>query len=356
MVEVPTAKQLRQIPLRALVAYAVRCAQRVRPLYVLGTDVPEEAEYLVAIDSAISVAADFATGVDISKMRAMNAEEAAVKAVVAATQFPDADGSAAYAANAVYAVVHTTVAALDLLNSRNDKGEAATAVIIAAITTVDAAAAADKTVIRAAEFDWQMLHRMQLGHFPDAGDPVDPTAKGFLGPIYRDWQGEPKLPRLKSSQLNPPQLNPPQLNPPQLNPPQLNPFPSDSSPSNPLPSRTRSVSVQAPHQPSSPALSSVAVCEPQTAVEFQTNQETLFAQQQQLDVELSRLREEREALESEKRQATEQVMSLVEESLELARQREIVAAEREALRADRNALRGHIQQWLKTLSEQAVSV
>ncbi|NQT14971.1 MAG: hypothetical protein HQ582_19605 [Planctomycetes bacterium] len=57
MTDPPTEDDLKRLPLRSIVAYAVRCARRVRPLHY--SDNPEHVQ---AVDSAIEIAEQFATG------------------------------------------------------------------------------------------------------------------------------------------------------------------------------------------------------------------------------------------------------------------------------------------------------
>src|SRR5262249_16082951 len=56
----------------------------------------------------------------------------------------------------------------------------------AAAIARDAAISADEKVARAAQLDWEMLHRMFLGKFPDFGEPVDAADGGMLGPLFAD--------------------------------------------------------------------------------------------------------------------------------------------------------------------------
>ena len=57
-----TADDLKKLPLRAIVAFAARCARRVEHLAVLEVDHPEAARWNAAIAEAIRVAEDFARG------------------------------------------------------------------------------------------------------------------------------------------------------------------------------------------------------------------------------------------------------------------------------------------------------
>jgi hypothetical protein len=60
----------------------------------------------------------------------------------------------------------------------------ATRVLDSCVTATESAIAADNAVERAARLDWEMLHRMRLGKFPDLGEPINPSETGILGPLY----------------------------------------------------------------------------------------------------------------------------------------------------------------------------
>src|SRR5260370_6078856 len=72
---------LGKLTLRANVAFAVRCAQRIRPCFKLPADAPRRREQMAAVDGAIRVAAAFCRGLPGEAGRAATA--ARVAAVVA---------------------------------------------------------------------------------------------------------------------------------------------------------------------------------------------------------------------------------------------------------------------------------
>src|SRR5262249_59730060 len=55
-------EDLKKLPLRAIVALAVRCAQRVEHMALLPDDHPENDRYRAAVGAALRVAEDFARG------------------------------------------------------------------------------------------------------------------------------------------------------------------------------------------------------------------------------------------------------------------------------------------------------
>ncbi len=96
---IPTEEELRALPRQAVVAFAVRCAQRVRPLFDMAW--PEApADLVVAVDSAILMAEQSAATTEgaASAARAALAADAAEAFAAGHAAY-----SAAYAADAAYA-------------------------------------------------------------------------------------------------------------------------------------------------------------------------------------------------------------------------------------------------------------
>ena len=58
-----TAEDLKILPLRAMVAFAARCARRVESIAQLPTGHPQREAHRVAVDNAIRLAEDIAKGV-----------------------------------------------------------------------------------------------------------------------------------------------------------------------------------------------------------------------------------------------------------------------------------------------------
>ena len=65
MAELPTNAELRKLPIPAIVAYAVRCARRVQPLYSLAGSANVE-RYQGALENALYVAERFCQGHSVS--------------------------------------------------------------------------------------------------------------------------------------------------------------------------------------------------------------------------------------------------------------------------------------------------
>jgi hypothetical protein len=174
---------LKQLPIRAMVAYASRCARRAQPLLKLGRKHRDPETCRKTVDSAIRLAEAFAAGGEIEPQVVAQFEEIMVQALLSVSALGEDFQTAAYAANAAYAVLSATSAALEI-EAADDPTELANRVLDACATATESAISADDAVERAARLDWEMLHRMRLGRFPDLGEPINPTESGILGPLY----------------------------------------------------------------------------------------------------------------------------------------------------------------------------
>lgn len=174
---------LRQLPLRALLAYAARCAHRVSPLFSKHLESPEAAICGQAIAAAITLCEDFAADRDVDPVLVASAEEATVRALMLAGESAGTDNVAAYAANAAYAAINATRVLLEACASDVPE-EAAEAVVEAVGIARDAAISADERVAAAAQQDQEILRQLFLGRFPDLGDAIDPAESGLLGPLF----------------------------------------------------------------------------------------------------------------------------------------------------------------------------
>src|SRR5580704_2897916 len=183
-----SATDLKQLPLRALVAYAARCARRVQSQYALPEGHEEAAACQAALDGAIRIAEQFAAGEEPSAESVAQAEEATVRAMILVSGDENGNSTAAYAANAAYAAIDAATAGLAAMHS-DDPQAAADKVADAAAIAFDAATAIRDDVARAANLDWEMLHRMHLGKFPKVGEAVNPSEKGILGPLFARVEG-----------------------------------------------------------------------------------------------------------------------------------------------------------------------
>src|SRR5215831_1192663 len=90
-----TIEQLKQLPLRAIVAFAARCARRVEPLAQLPTDHPERKKHRGATDAALVMAEGFARGSNSAP------DESLVEAIDKTRAFSRGSLGSEYAAAAV---------------------------------------------------------------------------------------------------------------------------------------------------------------------------------------------------------------------------------------------------------------
>jgi hypothetical protein len=165
--------RLKALPLRAIVAFAARCARRVQPLT---SSLPEHGRD--AVERAIQVAEGFACGDDLTGAAARAAD-------VAADAWADADAADA-AADAARAAANAARAAAWAADA-----DAATAA--RAADAADAAADAARAAADAAAdaLDLNRLIALNLGRPGTRGSPIDPSEAGPLGPLWPngapDW-------------------------------------------------------------------------------------------------------------------------------------------------------------------------
>jgi hypothetical protein len=190
-------EDLKKLPLRAIVALSARCARRVEHLALLPDDDPETERCRGAVANAIRLAEDFAKGLPCSAAETVVREIEAWRPVVQADFVRDsATGAIAMAAHAAAA----SLRALDLRGEMEgpksagaDKPDplphladvtadlAANGAFLAALDAVAAEGHTDAFVSAAVD-DYLKLLRLDLGSYPHAGKPIDPSSRGPLGP------------------------------------------------------------------------------------------------------------------------------------------------------------------------------
>jgi hypothetical protein len=168
MPELPSVEELKQLPLRAIVAYAARCAHRVQP--------PVESFGLTtwhkeSLKHAILVAEEFARGVTTAAI-VKTALDTAVAARRTIWDHPAADAACA-AAEAAFITASYADAA--------DAADAASLIV---------ASIADSAQAQAARADFIHLLGLGLGLSQEFGQPIDPSESGPLGPLWP--KGEPE--------------------------------------------------------------------------------------------------------------------------------------------------------------------
>ena len=195
-----TTEDLKQLPLRAIVAFAARCARRVEPLGQLAAGHPQRESRRVAIDNAIRLAEEIARG---SSCRTV---EPVIQALDS-TQAISGDGVACECAAAAAAAAVRTAASVWLVLNRGESEQVTKrwantlearsylshlASLTAELVAMDAftaaveaanAAGLDDSFFAGAVQDYERLLGLHLGTYPQAGDPVDPAPSGPLGPL-----------------------------------------------------------------------------------------------------------------------------------------------------------------------------
>jgi hypothetical protein len=196
-----TVEHLKALPLRAIVAFAARCARRVEPLAQRPEGDPEREGLRAPIEAALRMAEDFARGADAapdpSVLAAIDPIAAAPGGAPGARRAAAAAASAAHAAASAWhacearaiegykpalecsgetpgfvrALEHVTVdlAALDAFT--------------AAVEAFTAVGYRNEEFVAAALNDYDRLLRLKLGRYPDPGEPIDPSPSGPLGPF-----------------------------------------------------------------------------------------------------------------------------------------------------------------------------
>lgn len=182
MAGIPSGTTLKSLPLRALVAYAARCAQRVQPYFYLPFEHPDGEAAEKALQDAVQVSLDFVRGENLAASHVQDVEEAVVRALIAVSEGESPDTKAALSCNAMYAAIDAAALAIDAVKapSRATQGSK---VVAAAVTSSEAALVVDPDIKHKMIRDFQILTRLSLGRFPDWGRPFDASPKGTLGPL-----------------------------------------------------------------------------------------------------------------------------------------------------------------------------
>lgn len=211
----PTKEELAQLPVRAIVAYAARCARRVQPIYLVrpsaGRLTNRLKAHFQAIHSAISLAENWARKdpVSIEDLRA---------AAIAPTRTVGPSGTRAAPAAAAFAAADAVLFAADpTFYSVNPVLEAAVAEYVAfyAAAAANAAAvfsAAAPRLLKSCRRDFDILRAY---HF-NIDAPVDASAEGVCRELWIDpspnWYADGleqlyKLKILKKSVARKPSVN-----------------------------------------------------------------------------------------------------------------------------------------------------
>jgi len=183
---------LNELPHRAIVAFAVRCARRVQPLYELPEEHPFRLEYIRMLDKALGLIEAMTSG----KSR-IDDRLAAFEAVQAA-RYPAARYAADQAGDGHDAVKSACAAEDAIAVAANDAGEYAHEDASRAAAQIAANIADCGATAAALADDLQQLQ--ELRQSCSCPDPFDPSESGPLGPLWPD--GIPDWYREKRIKLN----------------------------------------------------------------------------------------------------------------------------------------------------------
>jgi hypothetical protein len=193
-----TSEDMKRLPLRAIAALSARIARRIAPRALLPDNHPEAGRYRTALENAIKLTEDFAKGLPCPALESAVREIESCEGVVAG------DFVRETALHAIVLTAHTAATALHVLELRAMPGESplfaaakpspfphladlsadltARDAFTAALTAADADARSDTFIKRGVD-DYQKLLELNLGSYPQAGEPIDPSSKGPLGPL-----------------------------------------------------------------------------------------------------------------------------------------------------------------------------
>jgi hypothetical protein len=194
---------LKTLPLRALVAFAARCAQRVQPYFYLPEDHGDSQMAQEAVSQATQISLGFVNGSLLDPRVAHAAEDAVVRALLAVSDGESPDTKAALSCNAAYAAINATVLALGTVKDPSRATEGSK-VVAATVTALEAALVVDLDIRHKVIRDFQILNRLSLGRFPDWGRGFDASEKGTMGPLEltRDAENAKKARSQKPSLMH----------------------------------------------------------------------------------------------------------------------------------------------------------
>ena len=191
---------MKKLPLRAIVAFAARCARRVEPIALFPAGHSQQEARRLAIDNAIRLAEEIARGSASAStepvLQALEATRAISGAGVGCECAVAAAAAAARTAATVWLVLNpgegdrdadrwtnTPEARSYLSHLANVTADiVALDAFTAAVEAADAVAH-DDAFMRGAIQDYERLLGLHLGTYPQAGQPIDPSPDGLLGPL-----------------------------------------------------------------------------------------------------------------------------------------------------------------------------
>jgi hypothetical protein len=174
-------RDLGQLTIRGNVAFAVRCAQRIRPCFKLPQDHPGGREQTAAVERAIRVAGLVCQGLPTEPGQAAAAARVAERAAAAVSKIT---GFAGYGAvRAAEAAAHAEAC----VSTPSDSGNlavVAAAFSAARVLAANTDAIAFEVVAEAMCADLDKLRSLAPGNCEVLGPAVDPTESGPLGALW----------------------------------------------------------------------------------------------------------------------------------------------------------------------------
>jgi hypothetical protein len=205
-------EDLKSLPLRAMVAFAVRCARRVEHLAQLPEGDVRREQRRLAIDEGLRMAEAVARGDSCPSVESIiPAIDASRHAAGAAARCASAMASAratVHAAASVLSVMDCAVGDQEMpLSARRVEARkflralesttadlAAMSAFTAATNAYDAVGLDNEDLVASSMNDFDRLSCLDLSRFPELGEPIDASPGGPLGPIHLPSQHIPLSP------------------------------------------------------------------------------------------------------------------------------------------------------------------
>lgn len=176
MVEPVSIDELQTLPLRAIVAFAVRAARRAQPLYELPSTDERRDKFLLAVDESLSLSESWLMGIAAASPRA--------RAVVSRA-YEAAEEKSGYMFYATYSAVYAAATAADATAENDSKYAAMTA--FGAAYSVDPYTSVPglyDEADNAAKADFARLKQLLETDEAFAVRSLDATENGPLGPLW----------------------------------------------------------------------------------------------------------------------------------------------------------------------------
>jgi len=174
---------LGELPMRANVALAVRCAERIRPCFNPPANHPRRRELMSSVDGAIRVADAFCRGLPLEDGRIVAAIRVAADVAEQTCEFTRYAG---------YAAVRAAEAAAHAHEAARTASDAGTMNVVAAafgafrVLAGNADTLTLDSVVAVVHADIEKLRSVAPGTCNELGPVVDPSESGPLGALWPD--------------------------------------------------------------------------------------------------------------------------------------------------------------------------